>query len=413
MQSGMAPANPGQARPKSLVELRALASRILAAVASSKDTLEECMNRVLFSESGKTFADFDRAWLYETSSGTLRWRGRCDFIIDTYALKKKPAGEIRRFLEVAVYQLLAQDAPSALVVSETVEAIRKHDGEAPSKFANALLRKVADSREQWRSWRVTEESPFAEQVAGCSLPEWLFKKLRKERGSDWIFAFSESVLDRPQTWYRTAGAEPLLLNEGYQGNEPPGFVQDISNQRLVEEVVEHLKKSGSIPRILDLCSAPGGKALGLAFDGYSVIATDIDEARLDRVRENVARLGLQEKIEIRDYESVQAAKDKYDLIWIDAPCSSTGIIRRHPEIKWNRTWHDVERMALTQESLLLWAREHLASEGVVVYSTCSLLSIENEPEIEGLQSGRGFEWLPQNAPNGDGIRARLYSLKKA
>ncbi|MBU6153301.1 MAG: hypothetical protein KGP28_03265 [Bdellovibrionales bacterium] len=411
IQSGMAHAESGRKSAQSLVELRSLAARVLAHVSTSKDSLEESVNLVLSAASGKTFQDFDRAWIYEIASGVLRFKGRLDFIIDTYSLKKKPTGEIRRFLQIGVYQLLAQDVPPPLAVSETVQAIRQHDGEAPSKFANALLRKVSDSRESWIHWKVSEASPFEEQVAWCSLPEWLFKKLRKERGSEWVFSFSEAVLDRPQVWYRTP-AETILLNEGYRGDEPPGFVQDISNQKLVDAVVEFLKERGKSPlRILDLCSAPGGKSLGLAFAGFSVIATDIDDERLQRVRENVSRLNLREKIEISSYSAIHESEAKFDVIWIDAPCSSTGIIRRHPEIKWNRTLHDVDRMVLAQEDLMTWAGRHLSPGGLVIYSTCSLLDVENNTKVQGFEIGKRLEWVPQNAPRGDGIRAVFYLHK--
>jgi 16S rRNA (cytosine967-C5)-methyltransferase len=403
----------GQKPKQSLVELRAIAARILAQALQSKDSLEESMTRVLALESARTFAEFDRSWLYDVISGVLRFRGRIDFIIDTYSLRKKPSGEIRRFLEIAVFQLLAQDTPPALVVSETVQAVREHDGEAPSKFANAILRKVADNREEWRTWKVNEQTPFEEQVAWCSLPEWLFKKLRKERGSPWVYAFSQAVLERPEIWYRTK-SETLLLAEGYRGNEPPGFVQDISNQKLVEAVVLLLKDKTPAAEpleILDLCSAPGGKSLGLAYAGFKVTATDSSADRLTRVRENVNRLGLKDQIRVEEYPAVYDSPRKYDLIWIDAPCSSVGIIRRHPEIKWNRTFHDVERMVLAQEQLLRWGKAHLNENGLIVYSTCSLLQIENDFKIDGLEKLRELEWVPQNEPRGDGIHALLYQMK--
>ena len=223
-----------------------------------------------------------------------------------------------------------------------------------------------------------------------------------------MFAFSKSVLERPEVWYRTR-TETLLLAEGYRGNEPPGFVQDISNQKLVDEVVGYLKEHSKNPlKILDLCSAPGGKSLGLAFAGYDVIATDIDSERLDRVRENVARLELAGKVEVVEYSKVFDSKEKFDLIWVDAPCSSTGIVRRHPEIKWNRTFHDVERMMLAQGALVDWAHHHLNEQGCLLYSTCSLLDLENPDHWPGFESLKRWTWSPQSEPRGDGIRAGLF-----
>ena len=399
----MALGKKGEKPSQSLILLRVLATDILAQVYHTKDTLEESVSTCLSRKSAKTFPEFDRSWLFEITSGVLRYRGRIDYIIDTYALKKKPTGALRRLLQTGVFQLLAQDVEPALAVSETVQAIKDKEGEEPSKFANALLRKIADAREEWRNWKVTEASPFDEQLAWCSLPEWLFKKLRKERGSDWIFAFSQSVLGRPQIWYRTNN-ESKLLENGYQGNEPAGFVQDISNQKLVTAVLKSIENHPKQLKILDLCSAPGGKSLALAMAGHPVIATDLSEERMQRVIENRSRLKLEEKIDIQAFDKIWNSDTKFDLIWIDAPCSSTGIVRRHPEIKWNRTQEDVDRIVLKQKELQEWAMKHLEAKGQVVYSTCSVLAIENQV-YDGLHLQKKLQWDPQDEDQGDGITA--------
>jgi len=397
-----------------LVKLREIAVKALAQVYHSNQSLEVSLLEEMTRKSDQTLPDFDRAWLYEMTSGVLRYRGRLDFIIDTYSLKKKPTGVLRRYLQTAVFQLLAQDVPSALPVSETVQAIRQSEGEHPAKFANAILRKVAEHREDWKAWKVTEASPFDEQLAWCSLPEWLFKKLRKERGTPWVYAFSEACLARPQTWYRELGkSEPILLENGYQGNEPKGYVQDLSNQKLVQAVIAEIGERGmKQPKILDLCSAPGGKSLGLAAAGFHVVATDTDSNRLQKVIENRTRLGFQERIEVRPYEQVKGTDEVFDVIWIDAPCSSTGIIRRHPEIKWNRSEQDVIRLTSAQQNLLLWAKPRLSPGGFIIYSTCSVLNIENRPIIEGLTEQKRWEWLPQEASGssvgGDAISAVIF-----
>ena len=390
---------------KSLVQLRTIAVKTLAQVLNSEQTLDESLFEELTRNNAQTLPQFDRSWIYDVCSGVLRFRGRVDHIIDTYSLKKKPTGAVRRYLQTATFQLLAQDVPAALVVSETVQAIREHDGEIPAKFANAILRKVADQREQWQTWTVTEKSPFEEQLAWCSLPEWLFKKLRKERGSEWVFTFSKASLERPKIWYRELQApKGYILENGYQGNEPKGYVQDISNQNLVEEILKLLKNSGlKAPKILDLCSAPGGKSLGMADAGYDVLATDIDEHRLQKVIENRTRLGFQDKIRVKPYLEVLNSDEKFDLIWVDAPCSSTGIIRRHPEIRWNRTPKDLERLHEAQKVLVDWAKTHLNPGGYLVYSTCSVLKEENSPDLGQLQVIQTHETFPQQEPFGDAI----------
>jgi hypothetical protein len=274
------------------------------------------------------------------------------------------------------------------------------------------LRKVADAREDWKNWKITPETPHAEQLAWSSLPDWMFFTLRKSRGFDWTKQFADACLKRPQTWYRKLdSAEPFLLENGYRGDEPAGFVQDISNQLLLKEVVAHLKSTGKPAeqlRILDLCSAPGGKALGLAVNGFTVEATDIDSDRMSKTLENRNRLGLQDRIRIRPYAEVQKDDSTYDLIWIDAPCSSTGIIRRHLEVKWNRGEKEIEKLTLVQEELLNWASRHLKPGGAILYSTCSVMRSENEPGLPvGLTESRSWEWAPQIAPFGDAISAKL------
>jgi 16S rRNA (cytosine967-C5)-methyltransferase len=384
----------GNERPTQLLSrLRLLAAEILAEVYHSDQSLEESVTRVLTRKSAKTFPEFDRSWLFEVCSGVLRYRGRIDFIVDTYALKKKPTGLLRRLLQIGTYQLLGQEVVSGLVVSETVDAVRSAEGDQPSKFANAILRKIAEARADWQNWKVTEASPF--------------EKLRKERGSAWIFAFSEAVLQRPRIWYRTR-TETLQLEKGYRGDEPDGFVQDISNQKLADHVVALLKTrfKETTPKILDLCSAPGGKSMALAFQGFNVIATDLNEDRMQRTQENRARLKLQDKIDIRPYAEIMASDEKFDLIWIDAPCSSIGIVRRHPEIKWNRNFEDVEKIVPVQASLQDWAKGRLSPQGIIVYSTCSLLKIENIP-LPGLKLQETLEWDPQDEPHGDGIFAMI------
>ena len=398
--------------PDGLVHLRTIAVKTLAQVQNSHQSLEQSFFEEITRKNDRTLPEFERAWIYELCSGVIRFRGRVDHIIDTYSLKKKPTGPLRRYLQTAVYQLIEQDTPAALVVSETVQAIGDTEGSIPSKFANAILRKVADSRQDWKAWTVTDKSPVAEQLAWSSLPDWLFYGLRKTRGIDWTFAFAKASLERPQTWYRKLSSEePFLLENGYCGDEPPGFVQDISNQLLLKEVVNYLRQTERDPatlKILDLCSAPGGKSLGLAANGFSVIATDVDEARMQKVVENRTRLGFQKQITIQPYKEIQKTKLKYDFIWIDAPCSSTGIIRRHPEVKWNRSEKEVEKLYPIQSELIGWASNHLTETGAILYSTCSVMPKENEPQLpEGFQSIHAWEWFPQIAPFGDAITAKL------
>jgi 16S rRNA (cytosine967-C5)-methyltransferase len=404
------------ASKRGLIDLRIIAVKTLAQVLAPKGglTLDEAFTSVIHRNSKITPPVFDRNWLFELLSGVLRYKGRLDFIIDTYAHQKKPTGSIRRYLYTGAYQLLVQDAAPALVVSETVEAVRKSEGETPSKFVNAILRKIAEAEDSWKSWTINSVSAVEEQIAWCSLPAWLFYSLRKERGIEFVIQFAEACLKRPDTWYRAVNAvDPILLQEGYTGTEPIGMVQDISNQTLISEVTKDLNSLWSAEqkqsaKILDLCAAPGGKAIGLVLNGFNVTATDRDENRLIRVVENRSRLGLsEEQLRVLPFEKIYSSDEKWDLIWLDVPCLSTGIIRRHPEIRWNRTEADLEKILKQQKELLAWAGSHLLPGGQVIYSTCSLLKKENEIDQKNWSVQAHWEFLPQLPPYGDGIVASL------
>jgi len=403
---------------QNLVKLRGLAVRTLAQVLGvSRNrhgvSVEDAMTHVLSQASKNTAPDFDRAWIYEMVSGVLRYKGRLDFIIDTYALKKKPTGPLRRYLYTAVYQLLAQEVASALVVSETVEAVRLEDGDQPAKFTNAILRKVADQRDAWQAWKVSEATPLEEQIAWSSLPVWLFHRLRKAYGLPWVFQFSEAVLSRPELWYFDwEKKQPIKMTDGFTGNESAGFVQDISNQNLVKAVAGFLHSEKISGPVLDLCAAPGGKTLGLLSQGLQVVATDRDQDRLSRLMENKSRLKITDsQCDIREYDSLFSSDQRWGAIWLDVPCLSTGVIRRHPEIRWNRTDGDLNGLVRAQQSLVEWARDHLLPNGILIYSTCSLLPDENPRELKGFQLVEKHVWFPQVDPHGDGMMSAIFRLQ--
>lgn len=274
---------------------RSAAVQVLTAVLSEGRALDEAMERVAARLPLK-----DRAWLLDVSAGTLRWKGRLDQALDSAALKKKPSGWLRKMLLVGAYQLIAQDRVSpAAVVSETVSEVRKKEGEAPARFANAVLRKVSAGSAQWRALPWNPKASVHDQAAWASLPEWFWRKLADEHGPAWAKAFAEVSLGRPKLWIRAADQdEPVCPSLSGNVSAMSGFaeggffVQDVSSQFLVRTISDQVKSAlgGPTVRALDLCSAPGGKALGLAWNGFSVLATDSDDARLELVRENVRRL---------------------------------------------------------------------------------------------------------------------------
>ena len=455
---------------------RPLAVKVLTRVLSGREALDEVLSTL---ESGpgqsgqkEPLNAAQMAWLQEICSGTLRWKGRLDSILDTLSLKKKPSGWLRKVLLLAAYQLLAQDRvhPGA-VVSESVALIRKEEGEAPAKYANACLRKISDHVEQWRSQPFPGvSSPQAAQWA--SLPPWLWTRVVKQHGEDWAVGFSRACLERPELWVRkkTDSDSAASYSDGNKaqiedsdenklrtdGNldrnkiqsensavpnksfkltgekisDLPGLkegeliVQDISSQTLVTEMAAEARNilNGKPIHVLDLCASPGGKSIALAWEGFQVTATDRVAKRMPLLRENISRaapsvqvvewedrekLGTESATNETGGHTVSLTSMQPNWIFVDAPCSGTGIIRRHPDVRWLREEKELAALTKTQEELLSYAMDRVAPGGLVSYSVCSILS-EEGPEILSrlkLEDHVVKTWFlaPHIAPHGDGF----------
>ena len=409
---------------------RDLAVGVLTRVLTGHESLDTALAAV----SGELPSD-TAGWLQEVTSGTLRWKGRLDKIIDSIALKKKPSGWLRKALLIGAYQLVGQERTSpGAVVSETVAEVKRKEGEAPAKFANALLRKISEHAVQWREQTLAEKASEKDAAAWGSVPEWLWWKLQKQYGREWAAAYALASLDRPKLWIRprhenwTETSHPSWIAPGpipgvWQVTETgsiankPGFregeflVQDVSNQLLVSEITAAVRANATEMTALDLCAAPGGKSVGMAWAGFKVTATDNNENRLVLLRQTVERLAPEVRIVPRDAIDGSA---HYDLVWVDAPCTGTGILRRHPEVRWLREEKDVRTLTDIQEKILKEAWELVRPGGYLAYSVCSVLKEEGSGLIQkaGLSGKIVKEWAlgPHVAPYGDGFWAGL--LKK-
>ncbi len=411
---------------------RDIAIRVLTRVLSDKQPLDEALAQIQ-GELRSDIAVEARAWLQEVCSGTLRWKGRLDFIIDSNALKKKPSGWLRKALLVASYQLVVQErAQPSRVVSETVAEVKKREGEAPAKFANALLRKVADHAESWRNLELPPNAPLEQAAAWASLPPWLFGKLEKDHGREWVLQYAQASLERPVLWVRyksehAAEAARLELNAGpvpesyrVDANASLGpidrwdgfkeghfFVQDISSQVLIYEVSQAVKKriSQTEATALDLCAAPGGKSVGLAWSGFRVMSSDRDERRLKLLEDTVTRVAPSLAKVVRKAEI--GSLPSQDLVWVDAPCSGSGILRRHPDVRWLRDPREIARLNEVQLEVLKEGWNKVKSGGFLAFSVCSVLKEEGPELIARAELGaeKIGEWFlsPQTEPNGDGF----------
>lgn len=396
-----------------LARSREFVVRVITEVLNDKVTITQAWSRVVYQSEGKE--PHDSAWCREMVAGILRYKSRLDWIMDTYSHKKKPTGWTRKALYLGIYPLLAQGTVvPGKIVSEVVDFIKEKQGSQSGDFVNAVLRQVTESLAQWKAWKPTENSPEHEWLAWSGLPQWLWKRLDKEYGRAWLVDFATSMMERPEFFKITRDGRTEKL-EGDPGDAvgADGYVQDLSSQSLVKRVHETLVEKGSATaEFLDVCSAPGGKSVGLAFLGHSGVAMDESPKRLELVKQNVERLGLKDQIRVYEHKKIRA-EDDFDLVWVDAPCTGIGTLRKNPEIRWVRDELAVEGLIKLQRKIVEDSLKHVKVSGFFVYSVCSVLKDEFQPVVEIMES-RGAKLLwsttlaPQDEPRGDGFQAGMW-----
>lgn len=392
---------------------RKLVVQVLNTILQEKVTLPHAWESMARTGS---FPEEHRAWAREMVAGILRYKGRLDWIIDTYSLKKKPSGFVRKALYLGVYPLIAQnEVVPAKIVSEVVGWAKSEKGEQPAKFINAVLRQISESKDQWKNWKPGPQASKEEKQAWASLPAWMWDRLVTERGEEWTLAYGEASLSRPQFWKLKKDTKPEKIADFSTLDFASDlFIQDISSQELILKVSAVLKDK-KCKRVLDLCAAPGGKSVGLAWQGFQVDSTDESVKRLSKLNENSQRLGLQDQITVLERSKLRDS-DPYDAVWVDAPCTGSGTLRKGPEIRWIRDEKDLAPLLQLQQDLLKEALELLKPGGVLVYSVCSVLKEEGQAAlIEKASSGKkhltSIEFDPQTEPFGDGFQAAIVFKK--
>ena len=378
---------------------RAAAARAVGQVLAQGRTLDAA-----FELAGlATLEGADRSQAKSLAYGALRWHHRHRALLARLLHRPLPPRDllIEALLSVGLYQVLDERQPDYAAVSATVEAARLLGRERAAGLVNATLRRL--QRERGTLLAAIDAQP----AARYSQPDWLLTRLQADWPADWedICAAMQAP---PPLWLRVnamrttraallerfavagirASAGPdeasLVLAEPLPVSEIPGFdeglvsVQDLASQRAAPLLDAHAGM-----RVLDACAAPGGKAAHLlerAGGAIELLALDIDAARLERVAQNFSRLGLAAELAAADASKPADWWDgrPFDRILIDAPCSGTGVIRRHPDIKLLRRESDIAGFAERQVDLLRALWPLLAPGGQLLYATCSVLAEENE-----------------------------------
>jgi len=421
-------------RVDSAAQARAEAARIVLSVARDGRSLDDAL---VATQTTKA----DRPTVQALSFGTTRWFHELDACLARLADRKPEQldGLVRALTLVGLFQLAHGRTPPHAVVAETVEATRLLQRPRAAGLVNAVLRRFLRERDAILS--AAHRNPEARHAH----PAWLIEALRR----DWPEHF-EAILEagnaHPPMWLRVnlrhgnrdaylerlveAGLvaescdfapEALKLAQPVDVRQLPGFeAGDVSVQDAAAQLAAHLLDVREGMRVLDACAAPGGKAchiLELQPGTGELVALDIDARRGRRIRDNLGRLGLAATVLTGDAASPAGWWDgvPFERVLLDAPCSGTGVIRRHPDIKLLRRPGDVGAFAERQFLLLeaLWPL--LAPGGRLVYATCSVLRAENadvvarflerRPEaVEVTESARLFlPALPADQGRGPGL----------
>jgi 16S rRNA (cytosine967-C5)-methyltransferase len=359
----------------------------------------------------------DRAFATDLVHGTLRWRGRLDFllahVLDRDLDKLEPL--VANALRLGAYQIVLGGGriPPEVAVDESVRCVRAAGAERATGLVNAVLRRLAAEHA-----RVALPDPARDPLGflthALSLPAWLAARWLELFGPDEAMALARACNEIPPLVVRVnrlgverdalvaelrarfPEAEPCRFAQGgvrlgRRGNpalDPAFLAGRFTVQDEASQLVVALLDPRPGDRVLDVCAAPGGKATALAerlAGEGEVLALDRNARRLDLVRRHARRLGLENlRCAVRDASlplADLAAERGFDRVLVDAPCSGLGTLRRNPDARWRIGPADPPRLAETQLAILRQAAATLVPGGVLVYSTCTLLPEENEATV--------------------------------
>lgn len=377
--------------PSDGVASRAAALAILAQVLGQKKMLDSVLER---ENSFTRLPPRDRGFVRMLVATVLRRRGQLDDLL----LQASDKGELPRpeqlkwILYIGIAQILFMDVADHAAVNTSVDLAASEGMEGKKGFVNAILRRMTGEGRDWLK---------AQDAAALNIPEWIYTQWINGYGAMKAKEIAENSLNEAaldvtikntkeeSLWAGAldAGVLPtgsLRRTSGGHVTDLPGYndgawwIQDASSALPAKLFGDITGKT-----VLDLCAAPGGKTAQLAALGANVVAADRSAARMAILRENLRRLKLDGQVQTMIEDgSVWKPREKFDAILLDAPCSATGTIRRHPDLPLVKKPADLAPLVELQAALLDRALGFLKPGGRLVYCTCSLLPDEGESQIE-------------------------------
>lgn len=371
----------------------------------------------------------DRAFVTRLVEGTLERLLTIDYIINqlskTPVKKMKPV--LRTVLRMSVYQLLFMDSvPDSAVCNEAVKLVKGKGLHGLSGFANGVLRNVARNKEQWTidtGYPEKEKSPVDYLSIRYSLPEWLCSYFLNEYGFEMAEKIAEGSLRNPQTTIRCNTTKipkeeliKRLKNQGFFA-EPGIYATDavyLSEYDMLEKIPEFTEgyfqvqdessmlvaelaglQKGNV--VIDVCSAPGGKALHAAnilekLGGGTVISRDVSEKKTALIKENAERLQVKNvTVQVADATVLdESMVGQADVVLADLPCSGIGIMAKKPEIRYRMTKENQKELVKLQKEILQVVHRYVKPGGILMYSTCTINKEENEEQVKEICEKYGF-----------------------
>jgi 16S rRNA (cytosine967-C5)-methyltransferase len=363
---------------------RQIALKIVSQVLKNRQPLDEVFNALV-----PALPEQERAFTRQLVASMFRNLGHIDAILDICLAKPLPKKcvHIQHILRLGVTQLLYLRVPDHAAVAESMNLLTPKDDPFRG-LVNAVLRRVAKDPEAFTDITSKPEK---------NVPHWIWQSWSKHYGVEQARAIisaqmTDPPLDitvngNPMKWMEELEAAKmpngtLRRRKAGQVAQLPGYdegawwVQDMAAALPVHFLGDLQGK-----KVLDLCAAPGGKTAQLVARGADVMAIDKSASRIARLQENLARLNLKADVEQADILMWQPGK-KFDAILLDAPCTATGTVRRHPEALWIKSPEDITEMVRIQQGILKKAVDWLRPGGVLIYCVCSL-----QPEEEGHVKG--------------------------
>jgi len=393
---------------------RRIAADILDGVLHRHRTLDDQLEGAGAHPGLKSLSDRDRALMRRLVATILRRLGTLGHLLSRLLDRGVPtdAPRAQSALLIGAAQILWMDVPDHAAVDLSVRLVQSDRRAARyAGLVNAVLRRCAregkaiadDARPQtldvppWllARWTAHYGEATARAMAAALSHEPSLDLTVKSDASQWATRLHGEVL--PTGTVRTLLHGSVTMLPGF--TEGQWWVQDAAAAlpaRLFGEIAGK--------NIADLCAAPGGKTAQLAHAGARVTALDRSPARMARLRDNLARLSLEAECVVADAVEWQGPAESFDCILVDAPCTSTGTIRRHPDVAWLRQETDIAALAALQKRLLQKAVTLLKPGGMLVYCTCSLEPEEGEAAIAGLLAGEaGLRRAPIEAAEVAGL----------